>query len=184
MRARGHVHRQNISPIIQKTYGWLGSVVQTMEDFLFLRKYRSRETARPCSGSIYANQLRYGKRMARKQNSNQIGVQPKACQGTNARARGGHVHRQNISPIIQKTYGWLGSVVQTMEDFLFLRKYRSRETARPCSGSIYANQIRDGKRMARKQNSNQIGVQHTARILSRYQCARGGHVHRQNISPI
>ena len=32
---------------------------------------------------------------------------------------------------------------------------------------------RDGKRMARKQNSNQIGVQHTARILSRYQCARG-----------
>ena len=98
------------------------------------------------------------------------------------RARGGHVHRQNISPIIQKTYGWLGSVVQTMEDFLFLRKYRSRETARPCSGSIYANQLRYGKRMARKQNSNQIGAQHTARILSRNQCARGGHVHRQNIS--
>ena len=88
------------------------------------------------------------------------------------RARGGHVHRQNISLIIKKTYGWLGSVVQTMEDFLFLRKYRSRETARPCSGSIYANQLRDGKRMARKQNSNQIGVQHTARILSRYHCAR------------
>ena len=59
-----------------------------------------------------------------------------------------------------------------MDDFLFLRKYRSRETARPCSGSIYANQIRDGKRMARKQNSNHIGVQHTARILSRYQCMR------------
>jgi hypothetical protein len=61
---------------------------------------------------------------------------------------------------------------QTMDDFLFLGKYRSRETARPCGGSIYANQIRDGKRMTRKQNSNQIGVQHTARILSRYQCAR------------
>ena len=30
-----------------------------------------------------------------------------------------------------------------MDDFLFLRKYRSRETARPCGGSIYANQIRD-----------------------------------------
>ena len=43
-----------------------------------------------------------------------------------------------------------------MDDFLFLRKYRSRETARPCSGSIYANQLRDSKRMARKQNSNQM----------------------------
>ena len=33
---------------------------------------------------------------------------------------------------------------------------------------------------------NQIGVQHTARILSRYQCARArwGHVRRQNISLI
>ena len=146
-----------------------------MDDFLFLRKYRSRETARPCSGSIYANQIRDGKRMARKQNSNQIGVQHTArilSRYQCARARGGHVHWQNISLIIKKTYGWLGSVVQTMEDFLFLRKYRSRETARPCSGSIYANQLRDGKRMARKQNSNQIGVQHTARILSRYQCAR------------
>ena len=145
---------------------------QTMDDFLFLGKYRSRETARPCGGSIYANQIRDGKRMTRKQNSNQIGVQHKACQGTNARARGGHVHRQNTSLIIKKTYGWLGSVVQTMDDFFFLRKYRSRETARPCSGSIYANQIRDGKRMTRKQNSNQIEAQHTARIVSRYQCAR------------
>ena len=150
---------------------------QTMDDFLFLRKYRSRETARPCGGSIYANQIRDGKRMTRKQNSKQIGAQ-------HTRARGGHVHRQNISLIIKKTYGWLGSVVQTMEDFLFLIKYRSRESARPCSGSIYANQLRDGKRMTRKQNSNQIGVQHTARILSRYQCAREGHVHRQNISLI
>ena len=144
-----------------------------MEDFLFLRKYRSRETARPCSGSIYANQPRDGKRMARKQNSNQIGVQHTARILSRYQcARGGHVHRQNLALIIKKTYGWLGSVVQTMDDFLFLRKYRSRETARPCSGSIYANQLRDGKRMARKQNSNQIGVQHTARILSRYQCAR------------
>ena len=176
MRARGaRSPAKYITYIIQKTYGWLGSVVQTMEDFLFLRKYRSRETARPCSGSIYANQIRDGKRMARKQNSNQIGVQHTArILSRNQCARGGHVHRQNISLIIQKTYGWLGSVVQTMEDFLFLRKYRSRETARPCSGSIYANQLRDGKRMARKQNSNQIGVQHTARILSRYQCARAG----------
>ena len=118
-----------------------------MDDFLFLRKYRSRETARPCSGSIYANQLRDGKRMARKQNSNQIGVQHTArilSRYQCARARGAR----------------------------FLRKYRSRETARPCSGSIYANQLRNVKRMARKQNSNQIGVQHTARILSRYQCAR------------
>ena len=64
-----------------------------------------------------------------------------------------------------------GKLWKIMENFLFLRKYRSRETARPCGGSIYANQIQDGKRMARKQNSNQI-VQHTARILSRYQCAR------------
>ena len=188
MRARGgHVHRQNISLIIKKTYGWLGSVVQTMEDFLFLRKYRSRETARPCSGSIYANQLRDGKRMARKQNSNQIGVQHTArilSRYQCARA-GGTCTGKIYHLIIKKTYGWLGSVVQTMEDFLFLRKYRSRETARPCSGSIYANQLRDGKRMARKQNSNQIGVQHTARILSRYQCARArGHVHRQNISLI
>ena len=130
---------------------------QTMEDFLFLRKYRSRESARPCSGSIYANQLRDGKRMTRKQNSNQIGVQHTARILSRYQcAREGHVHRQNISLIIKKTYGWLGSVVQTMEDFFFLRKYRSRETARPCSGSIYANQLRDGKRMARKQNSNQI----------------------------
>ena len=60
---------------------------QTMDDFLFLGKYRSRETARPCGGSIYANQIRDGKRMTRKQNRNQIGVQHKACQGTNARAR-------------------------------------------------------------------------------------------------
>ena len=158
---------------------------QTMDDFLFLGKYRSRETARPCGGSIYANQIRDGKRMTRKQNSNQIGVQHTARILSRYQcARGGHVHRQNISLVINKTYGWLGSVVQTMEAFFFLRKYRSRETARPCSGSIYANQLRDGKRMARKQNSNQIGVQHTARILSRYQCARGGHVHRQNISLI
>ena len=78
---------------------------QTMDDFLFLGKYRSRETARPCGGSIYANQIRDGKRMTRKQNSNQIGVQHKACQATHARARGGHVHRQKISLIIKKTYG-------------------------------------------------------------------------------
>ena len=72
---------------------------QTMDDFLFLGKYRSRETARPCGGSIYANQIRDGKRMTRKQNSNQIGVQHKACQGTHARARarGARAPAKNIT---------------------------------------------------------------------------------------
>ena len=32
-------------------------------------------------------------------------TQQEYCQGTNKRARGGHVHRQNISLIIKKTYG-------------------------------------------------------------------------------
>ena len=143
------MHRQNLSLIIKKTYGGLGSVVDTMVDFLFLRIFRSRETARPCSGRIYVNQLRDG-RLARKQNSNQIGVQQTArivsrypCAGARAPAKYITYNKEDI---------WLtGERRSNYGRFFFLRKYCSRETARPCSGSIYANQLRDGKRMARKQ---------------------------------
>ena len=123
-----------------------------------------------------STQTRYGmvRDMTRKQNSNQIGVQHTArilsryqCARAGARAPAKYItyNKEDIwlTGERRSNYGWF---------FCSSENTVSRETARPCSGSIYANQLRDGKRMTRKQNSNQIEAQHTARILSRYQCAR------------